>query len=100
MFRPSGWDNEKKIAILYENIQSVSPDDDYNDVIVGPVSSKVSLNSVLLLLYFNYYFIEKPLQKEVEITSEDDQVFLLKMQSQLNQQTPPGTNPVNKLLFC
>jgi dynein light intermediate chain 1 len=73
VFIPTGWDNEKKIAILYENIQSVSPDDNYNDVIIRPVSSK-------------------PLQKEAEITAEDDQVFLLKMQSQLNQQVPPGAN--------
>jgi dynein light intermediate chain 1 len=42
MDSPTGWDNEKKIAILYENIQSVSPDDNYNDVIIRPVSSKVS----------------------------------------------------------
>ena len=33
--RPSGWDNEKKIAILYDNIQSFSPDDQYNEVIVN-----------------------------------------------------------------
>ncbi|CAG2167740.1 unnamed protein product [Oppiella nova] len=43
VFIPTGWDNEKKIAILYENIQSVSPDDDYNDVIVGPAGTKCSL---------------------------------------------------------
>ena len=33
IYRPSGWDNEKKIAILYENIQSFSPDDCYIDII-------------------------------------------------------------------
>ncbi|XP_054164330.1 cytoplasmic dynein 1 light intermediate chain 2-like [Oppia nitens] len=74
VFIPTGWDNEKKIAILYENIQSVSPDDDYNEVIGSPI-------------------VNKPLQKEVETTAEDDQVFLLKMQSQLNQQMPVGATP-------
>ncbi|RWS03393.1 cytoplasmic dynein 1 light intermediate chain 2-like protein [Dinothrombium tinctorium] len=69
VFIPAGWDSEKKIAILYENIQSCSPDDNYNDIIAKPVS-------------------KRPLQKDIEITSEDDQVFLLKMQAQLNQNVP------------
>lgn len=41
LFIPSGWDMEKKIAILYENIQSFSPDDDYNDIITVPMSANV-----------------------------------------------------------
>lgn len=34
--RPAGWDNDKKIAILYENMHTMSPDDYYTDVIVKP----------------------------------------------------------------
>jgi hypothetical protein len=39
---PSGWDNMKKISILYENMQSMKPDDYYRDVIVQPAIRKVS----------------------------------------------------------
>lgn len=40
-FSPSGWDNEKKIAILHENFQSVKADDNFEDVIVKPPIRKV-----------------------------------------------------------
>jgi hypothetical protein len=43
---PSGWDNMKKISILYENLQSMKPDDYYRDVIVQPVLRKVSQSVV------------------------------------------------------
>nr|XP_020462504.1 cytoplasmic dynein 1 light intermediate chain 1-like [Monopterus albus] len=36
VFIPSGWDNEKKIAILHENFQTVKADDGFEDVIVKP----------------------------------------------------------------
>uniref|UniRef100_A0A7N8WL05 Dynein light intermediate chain n=1 Tax=Mastacembelus armatus TaxID=205130 RepID=A0A7N8WL05_9TELE len=36
VFIPSGWDNEKKIAILHENFQTVKADDSFEDVIVKP----------------------------------------------------------------
>ncbi|XP_064466498.1 cytoplasmic dynein 1 light intermediate chain 2-like isoform X2 [Ornithodoros turicata] len=70
VFVPSGWDNDKKIAILYENITSASPDDPYSEVITKPM-------------------IRKPLQREPEVSSEEDQVFLGKLQGLLNQQVPP-----------
>ncbi|KAH9527945.1 Cytoplasmic dynein 1 light intermediate chain 1, variant 2 [Dermatophagoides farinae] len=69
IFIPSGWDNEKKISILYDNIQSFSPDDNYNDVIMPPHNVN-------------------PTMKEPEIVSEDDQIFLMKLRTQLNQQVP------------
>lgn len=69
VFIPSGWDNEKKIAILYENIQSCLPDDNYNDVIIKPETRQTS-------------------QKDNELTAEEDQMFLSKMQVQLNQNVP------------
>jgi dynein light intermediate chain 1 len=40
-FSPAGWDNEKKIAILYENMHSVNPDQYYTDVIARPIVRKV-----------------------------------------------------------
>uniref|UniRef100_A0A3B5QRJ3 Dynein light intermediate chain n=1 Tax=Xiphophorus maculatus TaxID=8083 RepID=A0A3B5QRJ3_XIPMA len=36
VFIPSGWDNEKKIAILHENFQTLKSDDSYEDVVVKP----------------------------------------------------------------
>lgn len=75
-FRPSGWDNEKKIAILYENIQSFSPDDDFSEVIKVP--SNVNLAT-----------------KEPEIVAEDDQIFLVKLRTQLNQQVPTNSSTVS-----
>jgi len=72
VFIPSGWDNDKKISILYENIQSVSPEDEYTDVIVKPAQ----MNCI---------------GSENEVAAEDDQVFLTKMQAQLNQSIPAGT---------
>lgn len=38
---PSGWDNEKKIAILHENFTSLRPDDPFEDVIAKPPIRKV-----------------------------------------------------------
>merc|ERR1719323_2730072 len=38
VFIPAGWDNDKKIAILYENMHSVRPDQYYTDVIARPMS--------------------------------------------------------------
>uniref|UniRef100_A0A0K8RAQ1 Dynein light intermediate chain n=2 Tax=Ixodes TaxID=6944 RepID=A0A0K8RAQ1_IXORI len=70
VFIPSGWDNDKKIAILYENINSASPDDPYTDVITKPM-------------------IRKPLQREPEVTAEGDQAFLGRQQASLNQQAAP-----------
>lgn len=39
---PSGWDNEKKIAILHENFQTVKADDGFEDVVVKPPVRKVT----------------------------------------------------------
>uniref|UniRef100_A0A8D3DRB1 Dynein light intermediate chain n=1 Tax=Scophthalmus maximus TaxID=52904 RepID=A0A8D3DRB1_SCOMX len=66
VFIPSGWDNEKKIAILHENFQTVKTDDSFEDVIVKPPVRKIV--------------------HEKEIQAEDDQVFLVKLQSLLAKQ--------------
>ena len=38
---PSGWDNEKKIGILYEHMKSLSPDEPYEKIIMTPKTSQV-----------------------------------------------------------
>ncbi|XP_041963273.1 cytoplasmic dynein 1 light intermediate chain 1-like isoform X2 [Alosa sapidissima] len=68
VFIPSGWDNEKKIAILYENFQSLKMNDNFEDVIVNPPLGK---------------FVH-----EKELGAEDDQVFLVKLQSLLAKNPP------------
>lgn len=45
IFSPSGWDNEKKIAILHENFQSVKAEDNFEDVIVKPPIRKVRVHT-------------------------------------------------------
>ncbi|KAJ8395213.1 hypothetical protein AAFF_G00034150 [Aldrovandia affinis] len=70
VFIPAGWDNEKKIAILHENFQTIKVEDIFEDVIVKPSVRK---------------FVH-----EKEIFAEDDQVFLAKLQSLLAKQ-PPAT---------
>lgn len=42
VFRPAGWDNMKKISILYENMHSCKPDDYYRQVIAQPATRRVS----------------------------------------------------------
>lgn len=70
IFVPAGWDNEKKISILYDNIRSANPDDDYNDFILEKVNPG-------------------PAQRDVEIKAESDQDFLLRMQCDLGKQVQP-----------
>uniref|UniRef100_A0A6Q2YQ26 Dynein light intermediate chain n=1 Tax=Esox lucius TaxID=8010 RepID=A0A6Q2YQ26_ESOLU len=41
VFIPSGWDNEKKVAILYENFQSLKKEDKFEEVIIQPPVRKV-----------------------------------------------------------
>ena len=40
--RPSGWDNEKKISILYEHMKSINPEDPFDSIIMTPKTSQVS----------------------------------------------------------
>lgn len=49
---PSGWDNEKKIAILHENLSTVRPEDPFEDFITKPPVRKVRLcRNVSVWLY-------------------------------------------------
>uniref|UniRef100_A0A8D0CC08 Dynein light intermediate chain n=1 Tax=Scleropages formosus TaxID=113540 RepID=A0A8D0CC08_SCLFO len=76
VFVPSGWDNEKKIAILHENFQTLKADDGFEDVIVKPPVRK---------------FVH-----EKEVVAEDNQVFLVKLQSLLAKQPAvSGGRPVD-----
>lgn len=40
-YSPAGWDNEKKISILFENLHNMKPDDAYEDKIAKPKVGKV-----------------------------------------------------------
>lgn len=79
IFVPSGWDNEKKISILYDNIRSADPDDDYNDFITERTGAG-------------------PTPRDTEVEVESDQEFLLRMQSDLGKQVsapmPSAPSPV------
>ncbi|XP_068838095.1 cytoplasmic dynein 1 light intermediate chain 1 isoform X5 [Capricornis sumatraensis] len=68
VFIPAGWDNDKKIGILHENFQTLKAEDNFEDVITKPPVRK---------------FVH-----EKEIVAEDDQVFLMKLQSLLAKQPP------------
>ncbi|XP_054162173.1 cytoplasmic dynein 1 light intermediate chain 2-like [Oppia nitens] len=68
LFVPIGWDNDRKISILYENMHSVSPDNDYNDVIARPIVPPVP-----------YY--------EFTANADNDQEFLRQIQTMLGQET-------------
>ncbi|XP_007553974.1 cytoplasmic dynein 1 light intermediate chain 2 isoform X1 [Poecilia formosa] len=71
VFIPSGWDNEKKIGILHENLTTVGPDNPFEDFITKPPVRK--------------------LVHDKEINAEDEQVFLMKQQSLLAKQPATPT---------
>lgn len=62
VFIPAGWDNMKKISILYENMHSCKPEDYYRDIIVQPITRKAVSS------------------RENEILAEDEQTFLARQQ--------------------
>ncbi|XP_048886721.1 cytoplasmic dynein 1 light intermediate chain 2 isoform X2 [Brienomyrus brachyistius] len=71
VFIPSGWDNEKKIAILHENFTTVKVEDPFEDFITKPPVRK--------------------LVHDKEVSAEDEQVFLMKQQSLLAKQPATPT---------
>lgn len=79
IFVPAGWDNEKKISILYDNIRSVNPDDEYESFITERTGAG-------------------PIQRDIEVEVESDQEFLLRMQCDLGKQVsapqPSAPSPV------
>jgi Dynein light intermediate chain (DLIC). len=70
-----GWDNMKKIGILYENMQSIKPDDYYTDVITKPI-------------------VRKPISREQDTLVEDEQSFLARQLALLQQN--PAANPTTR----
>jgi len=77
VFIPAGWDNDKKISILYENMHSIHPDDYYTDVIARPVMRP------------------KAVVRDAELQAEDEQTFLARQQQQLlaGGVASPGPGP-------
>ena len=79
-YRPAGWDNDKKIGILYENLTSMKPDDDYSDVIARP-ATRGAVKTV-----------SSAGRDAAETHAEDEQSFLSRLLQQLQQQQPlPAT---------
>lgn len=72
IFVPTGWDNIKKINILNENMSSIKDKTKYEAVISKPT-------------------VRKTLQKEAEIVAEDEQVFLLRQQSNVAKSNVGGS---------
>lgn len=70
IFVPAGWDDKKKISILYDNIKSVDPDVNYNSFITERQNPG-------------------PAQRNLEVEVESDQEFLLRMQNDLGKQVQP-----------
>lgn len=80
MFSPAGWDNEKKISILYENLTSMKPEDDYSDVITRPATRSVVGSGKA---------VTSAGRDAAETHAEDEQTFLSRLLQQLQQQQPP-----------
>ena len=74
IFIPAGWDNEKKIGILYENLRSLRPDDRFSEHIRKPV-------------------LRRPQAKETDVIADDDQAFLSKQQALIHSQPAPSPGP-------
>ncbi|ODN05319.1 Cytoplasmic dynein 1 light intermediate chain 2 [Orchesella cincta] len=68
VFIPAGWDNEKKMAILQENMTNIKPEDFYNEIIQKPVVTRKAVN------------------REAEVEVEDEQSFLERQLTLLQQQ--------------
>jgi len=76
VFIPAGWDNDKKISILYENMHSVRPDQYYTDVIARPITGLGR---------------KQQASKEIEVVAEEEQHFLTRHQLFLQQGGTPPT---------
>merc|ERR1719192_2843117 len=77
VFIPAGWDNDKKIAILYENMHSLRPEQYYTEVIARPMSVLGRRTG------------PGP-GREVEVVAEEEQQFLSRQQQYLAQGVPPS----------
>eukprot|EP00048_Salpingoeca_helianthica_P024260 m.30856 g.30856 ORF g.30856 m.30856 type:complete len:446 (-) comp9274_c0_seq2:311-1648(-) len=75
VFVPSGWDNEKKIAMLHAGLKTISPDDPFDMHIVGSQPIKVGASA--------------------DIIAEDEQDFLRK-QAAVLASNPKESAPLAK----
>lgn len=57
-YRPAGWDSMKKISILYDNMQTIRPDEFYNSVITKVNTRKVCTvwNFTQTFCFINHVF--------------------------------------------
>jgi len=89
VFIPAGWDNDKKIAILYENMHSVRPDQYYTDVIARPMSV-LGRRSGAQGQGGGQAGTGGSQVREVEVVAEEEQSFLSRQQQYLAQGLPPS----------
>jgi dynein light intermediate chain 1 len=71
VFIPTGWDSDKKISVLCEQMKHFNPHEPLKNIIVPPSTAT-------------------PLNEQADISSEDDQAFLLAQQAYL---TKSSTRP-------
>ncbi|XP_067935323.1 cytoplasmic dynein 1 light intermediate chain 2-like [Watersipora subatra] len=70
LFIPSGWDSDKKIAILAENLVTIKPDEEFEAVIKRPPA------------------LRRPANRDGEVAAEDQQDFLNRCQGLLAKGAP------------
>jgi len=66
-FRPSGWDSDKKIDILTENLSMLKADEPYENVIKRPMQ------------------IRRPANRDTETSAEQEQDFLTRCHNMLSK---------------
>ncbi|KAL7053437.1 hypothetical protein AAHC03_013369 [Spirometra sp. Aus1] len=66
IFVPTGWDNQKKISILEENLTKFKRDDPFSSIVPQPQK-------------------ERSAPKEAEVTAIDEQVFLMKLSAMIQR---------------
>ena len=55
--RPIGWDSDKKISLLHEQMATMSAEDAYEDRITEPPSRKVSFVILILISFFLFLML-------------------------------------------
>ena len=118
VFIPAGWDNDKKIAILYENMHRYGSGSDLD--CHASIISAVTKVCVLLSVRPDQYYtdvIARPMSvlgrrsgvqgsggqagsggsqvREVEVVAEEEQSFLSRQQQYLAQGLPPSQGQVS-----
>lgn len=76
-YRPAGWDSMKKISILYDNMQTIRPDEFYNSVITKVNTRKVCIvwNFTQTFCFINHLFFFRLLLKIMKSKQKMNKYF-------------------------